>query len=244
MTAFSNAYADDETARAYAGLGLTGTYYLAFRDVPAILAQHVGGRRALDFGCGAGRSTRFLRQMGYDTVGIDISPAMIEQAQRVDPDGRYLLVPDGDYRALGDAAFDLIVSAFAFDNIPGVDHRKNILRALRRLLADDGRIMLITCTAAAYVNEWVSFTTADFPENRHATSGGPVRGVIKDSDDRRPVTDIFWNDDDYLQLFAATGLELIEHRQPLGLPDDPYEWLAETTTAPFSIYVLKQRADD
>jgi len=31
----------------------------------------VRGRKAVDFGCGAGRSTRFLRTLGFDAVGVD-----------------------------------------------------------------------------------------------------------------------------------------------------------------------------
>jgi SAM-dependent methyltransferase len=236
---FTNAYADDERARAYARLEFSGTYYLAFRDLPAILAEHVPGGNALDFGCGAGRSTRLLCHLGFDAIGIDISPAMIRQAKRVDPDGRYLLVDDGDYSSLDNATFDLVLSAFAFDNIPGAEHRTRVLRGLGGLLADDGRIVLIVCTAEAYVNEWVSFTTSQFPENRFATRGGEVRAVIKDSHDQRPVTDILWFDDDYLALFASSQLELIAQDRPLGQADEPYEWLAEKTTAPFAIYVLK-----
>jgi ubiquinone/menaquinone biosynthesis C-methylase UbiE len=241
--AFTNAYADDETARAYANLGFSGTYYLAFRDLPAILAEHVQGRNALDFGCGAGRSTRWLRQLGFDTVGIDISPAMIEQATRVDSDSRYHLVQDGDYSSLGNLTFDVILSAFAFDNIPGGEHRADILRGLRRMLNEQGRIVLIVCTADAYVNEWASFSTSQFPENRFATSGGEVRAVIKDSHDQRPVTDILWFDHDYLDLFAVSELELVAQHRPLGQAGEPYEWLAEATTAPFAIYVLKKRAN-
>jgi len=175
--AFANAYADDDRARAYATLDFSGTYYLAFRDLPGIISEHAAGRAALDFGCGAGRSTRFLRHLGFEAVGIDISPAMIDQARSVDPDGRYLLVHDGDYTALGSGRFDLILSAFAFDNIPGVEHRIRILRGLRHLLADEARIVLIVCTAEAYINEWASFTTSQFEENRFATSGDEVRAV-------------------------------------------------------------------
>jgi len=52
--------------------GVSGTYYLAYRDLPALIQQHVPGRRALDFGCGAGRSTRFLQRLGFQVFGADI----------------------------------------------------------------------------------------------------------------------------------------------------------------------------
>ena len=36
----------------------------AFRDLPRLFREHVSGQRAVDFGCGTGRSTRFLRGSG------------------------------------------------------------------------------------------------------------------------------------------------------------------------------------
>ncbi|MFI5180084.1 MAG: hypothetical protein ACHQPI_01680 [Thermoanaerobaculia bacterium] len=53
-----NCYEDAIRAAAYARLEFPGTYYLAYRDLPALIGQHVQGARALDFGCGSGRSTR------------------------------------------------------------------------------------------------------------------------------------------------------------------------------------------
>ena len=236
---FVNAYEDEGRAKAYATLEFRGTYYLAFRDLPAILAEHVRGRAALDFGCGAGRSTRFLRRLGFDPVGVDISPAMLDLARAADPSGRYVLVVDGDYRPLEPARFDLIFSAFAFDNIPGARHRAEILSGLRRLLTPDGRIVLVDCTPDIYVNETVSFTVQSFPGNREASSGDEVSVVLKDVDDRRPVTDILWFHEDYLALFAASGLELVAQHLPLGRDDEPYHWVTETTIPPWAIYVLK-----
>jgi SAM-dependent methyltransferase len=235
---FTNAYEDEVRARAYATLEFRGTYYLAFRDLPALFAEHVRGRAALDFGCGAGRSTRFLRRLGFDPVGVDISPAMLDLARAADPGGRYVLVDDGDYRPLEPARFDLIFSAFAFDNIPGARHRVEILSGLRRLLAPDGRIVLVDCTPEIYVNETVSFTVQDFPGNREARSGDEVSVVLKDVDDRRPVTDILWFHEDYLALFTASRLDLLAHHLPLGHDEEPYDWITETTIPPWSIYVL------
>src|SRR6266700_3987316 len=65
---FGNVYADEERARAYATLQFPGTYYLAFRDLPALIRRYNHGRRALDFGCGTGRSTRFLRNLGLEVI--------------------------------------------------------------------------------------------------------------------------------------------------------------------------------
>jgi ubiquinone/menaquinone biosynthesis C-methylase UbiE len=115
---FSNVYDDKERAGAYATLEFPGTYYLAYPDLPAIIAKYVTGREALDFGCGTGRSTRFLKDLGFNASGIDISRSMIKLAKNVDPGGSYRLVDDGDVSAFETSSFDLVLSAFAFDNIP------------------------------------------------------------------------------------------------------------------------------
>ncbi len=98
-----NPYHDRARADAYAGLEFPGTYYLAYRDLPAIIGEHVTGPRALDFGCGAGRSTRFLRRLGFDSVvGVDISEPMVAQARARDPDGDYRGSPTADRRPVED----------------------------------------------------------------------------------------------------------------------------------------------
>jgi SAM-dependent methyltransferase len=77
---FVNVYADPARADAYSRLEFPGTYYLAFRDLPEIFRAHVRGRTALDFGCGTGRSTRFLRGLGFEPIGIDVAGPMLARA--------------------------------------------------------------------------------------------------------------------------------------------------------------------
>jgi ubiquinone/menaquinone biosynthesis C-methylase UbiE len=238
IVSFSNVYDDTERAKAYAALEFPGTYYLAYRDLPAIVAQYVTGREALDFGCGAGRSTRFLKKLGFNAIGIDISSSMIQLAKNADPSGEYRLVADGDFSAFKPGSFDLVLSAFAFDNIPGVGKRCAQLRGLRRLLKNQGRIILLGSTPDIYTHEWASFTTKDFPENLQAKSGDTVRIVMKDVADGRPVVDLVWFHEDYMSLFAASGLNLVAQSAPLGREDEPYEWVSETSIAPWVIYVL------
>ncbi len=238
---FSNVYDDAARAEAYAALEFPGTYYLAYRDLPKIIAACVSGREALDFGCGAGRSTRFLKKLGFDAIGIDVSSSMIQLAKNADPGGTYRVVDDGDFSAFEPARFDLILSAFAFDNIPDSVRRCELLRGLRRLLNTEGRIVLLGSTPEIYTHEWASFTTKDFPENRRAKSGETVRIVMKDVGDERPVVDLVWFHEDYVNLFAASGLDLVARYTPLGRDDDPCEWRTETSIAPWVIYVLRIR---
>ena len=47
-----------------------GTGFLAFRDIGVIIKEHVKGDNALDFGCGAGRSSRILQEHGLKVTGV------------------------------------------------------------------------------------------------------------------------------------------------------------------------------
>jgi len=234
----ANVYDDAGRADAYATLEFPATYYLAFRDLPALIAQHVAGRSALDFGCGAGRSTRFLHGLGFTATGVDISASMIERARDADPEGSYRLIGDGDFSGFEPGSLDLIFSAFAFDNIPGAARRAQLLGALRRLLQPEGRVILLDSTPEIYVHEWASFTTSAFPENHAARSGDPVRIVMKDVVDQRPVVDFFWSHEDYLGMFATAGMHLIAEHRPLGSQLEPWRWQSELSIAPWVIYVL------
>lgn len=235
---FSNVYDDKARARAYAKLEFPGTYFLAYRDLPAIVGEHARGRRALDFGCGAGRSTRFLRALGFDVVGVDIAEHMLAQAHELDPQGDYRQVPDTGPGGLAPAIFDLVLSAFTFDNVPSMEKKVALFQALKGLLARDGRIVNLVSSPQIYVNEWASFSTRDFPENRLANSGDPVRIVMLDVDDRRPVEDIVWTDEDYREVYRRAGLAPIATYRPLAKPSEPYAWVSEVTIAPWVIYVL------
>jgi SAM-dependent methyltransferase len=235
---FTNVYGDERRAEAYADLEFPGTYYLAFRDLPSLISEHVQGREALDFGCGTGRSSRFLRGLGFDVLGVDIADTMLTHARERDPGGDYRLIPDGDLSAIAERSFDLIFCAFTFDNIPSPEKRRSLFESLGSLLRDHGRIVNLVSAAEIYVHEWTSFSTKDFPENRSARAGDRVRIVMLDVPDRRPVEDVFWEDSDYRDLYHSAGLKLFELHRPLGTESDPFPWVSETRVSPWAIYVL------
>jgi SAM-dependent methyltransferase len=236
----SNCYADARRAEAYAKLEFAATYFLAYRDLPGLFAQHVSGRKALDFGCGTGRSTRFLQKYGFEVVGVDIATEMIERARVVDPSGDYRLLRDDGLRPLGTSAFDLVLSMFTFDNVPTVHEKVGLFREFRRILAPGGRLVSVVSSPEIYVHEWASFSTRDFPENAHARSGDRVRIIITDIADDRPVEDVVCTAETYREIYQEAGLEIVETRFPLGGDDEPYRWVNETRIAPWVIYVLRK----
>lgn len=237
---FRNAYEDEQMAAAYSRLEFPATYYLAYRDLPRIFSDHVSGRQALDFGCGAGRSSRFLRACGFDVVGVDIAENMLRQAKAIDPAGDYRLMEDGDFTPLAGSAFDLILSAFTFDNVPTMEKKVAMFAALRNLLRPNGRLVNLVSAPEIYLNEWASFSTSDFlAENRKAGTGDVVQIINTAIDDHRPVEDIVWPDDAYREVFARADLAVVEQHRPLGKPEEPYDWVNETKIAPWVIWVLR-----
>lgn len=235
-----NAYDDGDRAAAYADLGFAGTYYLAFRDLPELISRHVNGRNALDFGCGAGRSTRFLKELGFAAVGIDVAEPMLRMARVRDPAGTYLLVQDDAATGWPDGPVDLALASFPFDNIADLAHRRRLLAAIRQRLAPAGRLILIASAPELYVHEWLSFTTK-FAGNDVARTGDVVRIAITDGGDSRPIHDVLWDDAAYRADFAAAGLEVLELHRPLGRADEPYAWQTELRVSPWLLYILGGR---
>jgi SAM-dependent methyltransferase len=237
---FENVYEDAQRAEAYAKLEFPGTYYLAYRDLPEIIFEHVKGRKAIDFGCGTGRSTRFLQKLGFDVTGVDIAEDMIKKAKEIDPKGDYRLIKNDNLRQYGDSTYDLVISVFTFDNIPTQKQKVAIFREIGSLLKNDGRIVNLVSAPEIYTHEWASFSTKDFPENRFAKSGDKVRIIITEIDDKRPVEDVIWTDEAYQEVYKLGGLEIVKTYRPLAQENEPYDWVNESRIAPWVIYVLKR----
>jgi hypothetical protein len=164
---------------------------------------------------------------------------MLREATERDPTGEYLQVPHTDLSGLGTRRFDLIFSAFTFDNIPSGESRVKLFHELRECLMPTGRIINLVSAPEIYVNEWTSFSTRAFPANRTAKSGDVVRITMLDVTDRRPVEDVLWTDADYRGTFAAVGLDILETHRPLGLSTEPWTWVSELTISPWTIYALR-----
>lgn len=239
---FANAYADEARAASYADLEFPGTYHLAFRDLSDLLGPAIPGAKALDFGCGAGRSTRFLAGLGFATEGVDISEAMLAQARARDPQGSYHRVADGDLSLIAEGRYDRILSAFTFDNVRE-DHKSKLFGHLLRLLKPGGRLLNLVSSEELYRMEWASFSTSPFPGNAIAQAGSPVYTVMKDVVDARPVEDVFCPESRYIELYREAGFERIGSHRPLGRPEEPFAWINELSVAPWRIDILQRPAE-
>jgi hypothetical protein len=150
------------------------------------------------------------------------------------------MIPGDDMSELPRASFSLVQSAFTFDNIPGGETKERLFRDLRALLQPNGIFVNIVSAPEIYWNEWASFTTKEFPENRNAEPGDTVKIITTDFEDRSPAVDILCPHESYVEIYEQCGLEIVEIYKPLAHGDEPYEWVSETRIAPWVIYVLRR----
>lgn len=90
--------------------------------------------RCLDFGCGPGRLTIPLSRGFEHTVGVDVSPSMIQAAQRLLPAGErceFILNRAADLRLFTDASFDLVHTCLVLQHIPTDVTRRYIAEFFR-----------------------------------------------------------------------------------------------------------------
>jgi len=112
------------------------------RDCLDRLAQEVGDLGPIcDMGCGPGQIARYLHRQGVDTLGVDLSPRMIAEAQRLNPEihfhqGDMVALPDADNSWGGIAAFYCIIHISREQIV-------DALREMKRVLKPDG-VLLVT----------------------------------------------------------------------------------------------------
>ncbi len=107
--------------------------------------------RILDFGCGAGRTTRALARHGRLCVGVDISESMLAAARSLSaadgptedggPRTGFLLADTRGLRSLRDGVFDLVYSRYVLQHLPDRDAIAAIVSELGRTLRPGGALV-------------------------------------------------------------------------------------------------------
>ncbi len=95
---------------------------------------------ACDMGCGPGQVARYLHERGVQIVGVDLSPAMVEQARQLNPQIEFV---HGNMLALDvpDAAWAGIAAFYSIIHIPRGEV-VDALREMKRVLQPDGVLLL------------------------------------------------------------------------------------------------------
>ena len=93
----------------------------------AVTRSRLGNDRfdsILEIGCGTGKNTGFLAQIGQKVQAVDFSEGMIERAKEKvrDENVRFSLLDITRPWQLGDQAFDLIVCSLVLEHIQDLSH--------------------------------------------------------------------------------------------------------------------------
>ena len=94
---------------------------------------------ALDLACGTGDIAFALRASGARTVGLDITPRMVEIARaKSSAPGPHFLVGDMMALPFADASFDLVTTGYGIRNVPVI---APALREIHRVLRPGGMLL-------------------------------------------------------------------------------------------------------
>jgi SAM-dependent methyltransferase len=211
----------DSTEAWIAAQGEAGDYGRQFvLDAPMMERVRAGAYgSALDVGCGEGRFCRRLKSEGVRAVGIDPTPAMIDRARALDPDGDYR-IEAAEALGFADAEFDLVVSYLSLIDIPDA---AAAIREMARVLKPGGTVLIANLTnfnSAGDVSElgWTemadgrrAFAIDHYLEERSAWIAW--RG-IRIVNWHRPLST-------YMTLLLNEGLVLRHFAEPVPRGGDP-----------------------
>jgi ubiquinone/menaquinone biosynthesis C-methylase UbiE len=213
-----------------------GTAWLIFRDLPALVGKYVTGKKALDYGCGTGRSTRFLRDIGLEPLGVDISEKMLTQAIHIDPRPHYLKIASGKI-PVPDSSYDCVLSCLVLFDVSTKAELIAIMQEMSRILKEGGICIIVTGSEEMYKHKWLSLDV-DYPENKTLQSGQNAKVRLKEFD--MVFHDFFWTNQDCEELIKASQLKLVEKHFPLGEKGDGFPWIDELIVSPYAIYICRK----
>ncbi|HXW53249.1 MAG TPA: class I SAM-dependent methyltransferase [Myxococcota bacterium] len=211
--------------------------YLIYRDLPLLLNKYISKGRALDYGCGPGLSTRFLANLGFEVIGVDINKNMLEAAF-VEPDGTPFAWIKHAKTPFAADTFDLVLSVMVLLEMPSLDRVQEAVNEITRVLKPGGIFLAAVGSEHFHKYEWIDKTTFDIDKCQNLAPGDVFYGYSKSTGIR--FRDYFYSNQNYIDVFDRSNLKLLEIHRALGLADEEMPWGLERTVNPFTHYVCRK----
>lgn len=226
-------------AAKYAKCGLRETHFLAFKYIPSLIKKYSTGIKTLDYGCGSGRSTRFLKNLNLEVKGVDIDKKMISEAIKSDDSINYFTIESAQL-PMPARDYDVVFSSLVMLKIPTKKELLKIFNEIHRCLKDNGVFIFVTNSEQMYSHPWLSLD-ANYEENTNLKSGSLAKILLKDIN--LEIRDYYWTSDDYKEIISKSNFCLKEKLYPLGDTSDGYPWISENSISPYVIYVLRKNQE-
>lgn len=223
----------------YSQLKIEGTGYLAYREIPRLIAKYVkSGNISLDYGCGAGRSSSFLHNLKLCVDAVDICPLMIDKAiaNNQGLNIKFKTIKSAIIPSTNNY-YDLVFSCLVMLEINSKTNLLKIFNEINRVLKKNGVFIMVTANTELYNHDWLSVGT-NFSQNSNLNSGDLAKIIIKNIG--LELEDYYWTNTDYEKLFQASKFQLIEQLFPLGKKEEHFNWKNELSYAPYVIFVAKK----
>lgn len=226
----------NQLSKEFATRDFSGSRYLIYREVPKILSTlQLKTSLVLDIGCGTGRSTRYLRDLGYNPIGIDINYTLLKLAKEKDKEGSYVLTKKAwPFR---DNLFDLAYCQLVLLELPSKAEILSLFLSTKRILSEKGTLVIVTATPeSSSPGEWLSISTT-FKENMpYPKSGEKVKKLL--IPENISLIDHHWDESDITEIAHLADLKLKTSLKFRTQKNDPYEWKDEIHTPPYMAYIL------
>jgi SAM-dependent methyltransferase len=179
-------------------------------------------RKVLDLGCGRGRNSIFLAEMGFEVTAIDLSPAGIEQLQQIIKQRKITniktLVCDMLELPFENGSFDCVL---AFLSIGHTDYKGlvSVIDKITNLLVDSGRF-------------YVTFNSKSSPGFKNpANKVIDDYTIIKTDKIENGIPHTYLEYDDVLKLMAGFRILKIQHIQDFYARGSGFHYFVEAEKA-------------
>jgi SAM-dependent methyltransferase len=176
------------------------------------------GAEIFDLCCGMGRHSLTLADYGFKVTGMDLSEVLLDEAKRLDPEGRVNWLR-GDMRQIPlEKSFDAVVNLFtSFGYFSDEVENEKVLHEISRLLKNGGKF-IIDFLNPSYVEAHLvphsqrQEEDLEIEENRSIEDGYVRKRIVirkKGQAERSYLEQVrLYRLEDFKRMLSAAGLEI------------------------------------
>ncbi|EMQ2878893.1 class I SAM-dependent methyltransferase [Vibrio navarrensis] len=217
----------------YTNSTVFGTGYLAYRDVNKLIVElQLEPKRALDLGCGCGRSITLLQEICGTVTGCDTNKLALQNARHAHPDIE-LFLNDLSCTKYPSERFDSIFSFLMFFHFDSIESMRIELSRCYESLNDGGFLFVVHGNHSLSTASYTSVQGVSSPPEKE---GDRFKVLLKNIN--LVVEDTYWTADTIMRECEKIGFKFNKLHEPLGDKSDGQPYIDEYIKPPYFYLVM------